>query len=171
MSLAYEFKAAKKRLATLDDDERVKLLSICRDIHAAQVQLSIKAVPILERCMTVCQGLCCRNIRVSDIITGWDLTYILAMAPHLETEIDGCLRHEGLFSAPCLFLENGTGPCLFPDNIRPERCIISFCRVEPLVEKEIARVMRGFGQLIRFFTFRPYRRLVARFARVGSPNP
>lgn len=56
---------------------------------------------------------------------------------------------------PC---ENGTGPYFFPDNLRPERCIISVCRVEPSVEKEIGRVMGGFSRLIRFFMFLALRR-------------
>jgi hypothetical protein len=162
MSLAYDFKTAKKQLALLDESERAALLVICREIHDAQAALTAKAAPLLEHCMKGCQGLCCRNIRVADIITRWDLIYVLAMATDRETRMARCLDREGLFAANCLFLENGTGPCIFPENIRPERCIISFCRVEPLIEKEIARVMRGFSRLIRFFYLRPYRRLIRR---------
>jgi hypothetical protein len=55
------------------------------------------------------------------------------------------------------------GPCLFPDDLRPERCIISFCRVEPSIEKEIGRVMGGFSRLIRFFKLLPLHRFVRRF--------
>jgi hypothetical protein len=46
-----------------------------------------------------------------------------------------CLARESFFPSDCIFLENGTGPCLFPDSLRPERCIISFCGVEPSVRK------------------------------------
>lgn len=168
MSLAYDFKSAQKRLAALDDGERETLRGICRGIHDAQAALTLKAAPILERCMTGCQGLCCRNIRVADILTEWDLVYILAMAPALDAPMADCLAREGLFTADCLFLINGKGPCLFPENIRPERCIVSFCRVDPLVEQEIGRVMRGFSRLIRFFSFRPYRRLVRHLLPIGA---
>jgi len=168
MSLAHDFKTARKRLAALDDAERRTVDAICREIYAAQVALTARATPILERCMAGCQGLCCRNIKVADIITAWDLLYVLAMAPGLKTSMADCLARETLFTADCLFLQNGTGPCIFPDNIRPERCIISFCRVEPTIEKEIGRVMRGFSRLIRFYTFRPYRRLAGRLLPFGG---
>lgn len=162
MGLLYEFKTARKKLAALDSGEREALMAICADIHAAQRSLTQKAAPLLAQCMAGCQGLCCRNIRVADIVTKWDLVYILAMQPALADSMAACLENEGLFPSDCLFLIDGTGPCLFPDYLRPERCIISFCRVEPLVEKEIALVMKGFSRLIRFFMARPVKRLLKR---------
>ncbi len=167
MGLKYAFKTAKKRIDGLDAGERASLQAICREIHHAQIALSTKAEPILDRCMTTCQGLCCRNIHPSDIITEWDLLFILAAAPQIEEAMAACIAKEGFFPADCLFLENGTGPCLFPDSLRPERCIISFCRVEPSIEKQIDRVMGGFSRLIRFFMFLPLRRLFNRL----MPNP
>jgi hypothetical protein len=158
MGLEHSHKAARKKLDALDADECETVMALCRDIYNAQQALTQKAGPILSRCMTHCQGLCCRNIHPPDIITEWDLLYILAMAPQIESAMAACLAREGFFSCDCIFLENGTGPCLFPDNLRPERCIISFCRVEPSVEKEIGLVMGGFSRLIRFFMFRPLRR-------------
>ena len=158
MSLNHSFKSARKRIERLDADERAKLSGICEDIHNSQKALSAKAAPILQACMVKCQGLCCRNIHPADIITEWDLVYILAMAPQIEDAMATCLTRERFFPADCIFLENGIGPCLFPDNLRPERCIISFCRVEPLVEKEIGQVMGHFSRLIRFFMLRPLRR-------------
>jgi hypothetical protein len=158
MGLDYSFRTARKKIEGLDADERKTLLAICQDIRDAQETLTKKAAPLLANCMA-CQGLCCRNILPADIVTEWDLVYILAMAPQIEDAMAACLARESFFPSDCIFLENGTGPCLFPDNLRPERCIISFCRVEPSVEKEIGRVMGGFGRLIRFFMFRPLRRL------------
>ena len=169
MGLKHDFKTARDKLAHLDDAEREMLLKICAEIHGAQQTLTEKAAPILDQCITGCQGLCCRNIRVADIITKWDLIYILAMQPALDNRMAACLENEDLFPADCLFLENGTGPCLFPEYVRPERCIISFCRVEPLVEKEIAQVMKGFSRLIRFFMFRPLHRFRGRFFSVNAP--
>ncbi len=158
MGLNHSLRVARKKIDALDADEREILAAVCGDIYQAQVLLTEKARPILERCMAGCQGLCCRNIHPADIITQWDLVYILAMAPQIEDAMADCLTKESFFSADCIFLENGTGPCLFPDFLRPERCIISFCRVEPSIEKEIGRVMGGFSRLIRFFMFRPFRR-------------
>ena len=167
MGLKRSYQSARKKIDALDAGERKRLSAICEDIHQAQVKLSAKAVPILEKCMAGCQGLCCRNILPSEIMTEWDLVYILVMAPQVEADMAACLQNEQFFAADCIFLENGVGPCLFPDNIRPERCIISFCKVEPLVEKEIKQVMRGVSRLIRFFIFRPYLRWL-RFIAPGS---
>ena len=163
MGLDYSFRAAKKKIDGLDAAERTRLMQICEDIRHAEQTLSEKAAPLLQSCVDRCQGLCCRNIRPADIVTEWDLVYILALAPQLEPAIAACLANEDFFPSDCIFLANGVGPCLFPDDLRPERCIISFCRVESSIEKEIARVMGGFSRLIRFFKFRPLHRLVKRF--------
>ena len=175
MGLAYSFRSACKRIDGLDVDERKTLRHICREIRRSQAALTDRAGPILARCMADCRGLCCRNIRVADIVTEWDLVYILALAPQLRKSMAACLAAEGLFTQDCLFLESGVGPCLFPEHIRPERCVISFCRVEPLVEKEIGTVMRAFSRLIRFFRLRPCRRLLRRWrpapAAVRSQGP
>lgn len=163
MGLDYSFRAAKKKIDRLDADERTRLLEICEEIRHAQQALSEKAAPLLQSCVDRCQGLCCRNIRPADIVTEWDLVYILAMARQLEPAIAACLSNENFFPSNCIFLADGVGPCLFPDDLRPERCIISFCRVETSIEKEIGRVMAGFSRLIRFFKFLPLRRLAKRF--------
>ncbi|MEE4112721.1 MAG: hypothetical protein V2I40_07895 [Desulfobacteraceae bacterium] len=165
MGLNFSFTAARKKIDALDAHERNVLAAICQDIHDAEKALTQKATPILAHCMANCQGLCCRNIHPADIINEWDLVYILTMAPAIEDAVAVCLARESFFPSDCIFLENGKGPCLFPDNLRPERCIISFCRVEPSVEKAIGRVMKGFSRLIRFFMFRPLRRLF------GWPRP
>jgi hypothetical protein len=169
MGLAYSFKSARRRIQRLDAEEHARLVEICQEIHLAQQALSAKAVPILANCMAQCQGLCCRNIRPADIITEWDLIYILSMAPQVEAAMADCLDHEPFYPADCIFLDNGTGPCLFPDNIRPERCIISFCRVESTVADEIRAVMAGFSRLIRLFQFRWFRRARRRLLSPGSP--
>jgi len=168
MGLNYSFRAAKKKIDRLNADERSRLLEICEEIRLAQLAMSEKAAPLLQSCVDRCQGLCCRNIRPADIVTDWDLLYILAMAPQLEPAIAACLSNEDFFPSDCIFLANGVGPCLFPDDMRPERCIISFCRVEPSIEKEIGRVMGGFSRLIRFFRFRPLKRLVNRMTATYS---
>ncbi|MGA6925167.1 MAG: hypothetical protein WBY88_05765 [Desulfosarcina sp.] len=165
MGLTYSLKAARKKIDALDAHDRKALAAICLDIRDAQANLTEKAAPLLTHCANTCHGLCCRNILAADIITEWDLLYILCMAPQIENAMAVCLAKEGFFPSDCIFLENGTGPCLFPDNLRPERCIISFCRVEPTVEKEIAHVMAGFSRMIRFFMFRLFRRLSKRLKR------
>lgn len=162
MALTHSLRVAQKRRNSLDAKERKAVLAICRDIHLAQKSLTEKAAPILSACMVKCRGLCCKNIHPADIITEWDLFYAILLAPQIEPELIDCLAGESFFSTDCIFLKNGSGPCIFPENIRPERCIISFCKVEPLVEKEIGRVMGGFSQLIHFIQWLPLRRVARR---------
>jgi len=166
VSLNGSFKAAEEKIATLNADERKNLLSICRKIRGAQTALTRKSAPILAHCLVKCQGLCCRNLHSGDIITEWDLIYIRTLAPELREAMVAGLGRESFFASDCLFLKNGLGPCLFPESLRPERCVISFCRVEPSIEKEIGRVMGEFSRLVRFFWFRPFRRLGSRALRV-----
>lgn len=170
MGLAYCLKAARKKIDALDADDSKTLAAICIDIRDAQESLTRKAAPLLARCTGPCGGLCCRSIRAVDIITTWDLLYILIMAPEIEDAMSACIANEGFFPSNCVFLENGTGPCLFAGNLRPERCIISFCRVEPSVEKEIGQVMGGFSRMIRFFMFMPFRRLSKRLRAFYFPT-
>jgi hypothetical protein len=159
MGLNHDFTAAKKKIDALNGAERDTLLAVCGDIQQAQQALTRKAAPLLAHCMAQCHGLCCRNIRPGDIITVWDLVYILAAVPWIESAMETCVENESFFPADCIFLADGTGPCLFPDNVRPERCVISFCRVESSVEKEIGQVMRGFNRLTNFFRWRRIRNL------------
>ena len=88
----HDLQTARKKLAALDRGERESLMQICADIYGAQQALTEKAAPLLDQCMTRCQGLCCRNIRVAEIITKWDLIYILAMRPELGSRMASCLE-------------------------------------------------------------------------------
>jgi hypothetical protein len=84
MGLQHSFKTARKRIASLDGDEREALFWPSAGISGnAQEALTKKAAPVLANCMA-CQGLCCRNIHPADIITEWDLVYLLTMAPQID---------------------------------------------------------------------------------------
>ncbi len=157
MGLAYNVEKAGRMISGLTPVERKQLDEICQDIRVSQERLQEKAAPVLRKCMTKCQGLCCRNIYPDSIITLWDFVYILAMDNSLEGRLKACAAKEPLFSTDCVFLINGKGPCIFAYNIRPEKCIISFCSVEPSISRQIHDVRSGFNRLIRFFYFKPFR--------------
>lgn len=165
MGLAYNIEKAGRMIAGLTPADRKKLDRICNDIRLAQERLEEKAAPVLKRCMTKCQGLCCRNIYPDSIITLWDFVYIRAMAPSLEKQIALCAEKESLFSSDCVFLADGTGPCIFPSHVRPEKCVISFCSVEPSISREIHDVRSGFNRLIWFFYLKPILSIPAHFKK------
>ena len=121
MGLDYSFRSAKKKIDRLDADERARLLEICEEIRHAEQALSEKAVPILQACVDRCQGLCCRNIRPADIVTEWDLVYILAMAPQLEPAIAACLSREDFFPTDCTTCGRNAASSLFAGSNPPSK--------------------------------------------------
>ncbi|MBI9085268.1 MAG: hypothetical protein JEZ11_16855 [Desulfobacterales bacterium] len=150
MSVASEFKIAEKTLRSLNPEDRKRLKEICAQIQTAEKTLWHRAQPLLERCMAGCEGLCCRNINLEDIIGMEDFLYVLTVRPDLRDQIVRCLAHESIFSADCFFLEGGIGPCLFPADARPKVCIMTFCFDDTPVKKEIRQVGAEFNRLGRF---------------------
>ncbi len=150
MSLRYKFKTAGRIVKGLNPEEQVKLGKICGDIQTAENHLLESAQEILEECGRKCRGLCCRNIHIDDIMTLLDCVHIMATTPAMAPLINETLVKEGLYSADCIFLERGTGPCIFPSDSRPEKCIVSFCRDDEQVATEIRQVRKSFNRLARF---------------------
>jgi hypothetical protein len=163
MSLRYKFNRARTLLAALSAEERQKLVRICEAIQQSQETLLQNAVPAMQQCLHNCEGLCCRNAQVDDIIGLWDLVYILALTPDLEESMAARVAHEKPFySADCMFLEGRSGPCIFVSSIRPEVCITTFCRGDDGIQKEIGNVRRQFLRLHWFFLCRQPR-VIRRF--------
>lgn len=159
MSLAYKFRKAAQIIDALDPRERTALEAICGDIQRAQVRLLQQAQGVLRMCIEQCQGLCCRNVYPDDLITLADCVYVLVADPLRKQHLIQCLQHESMFSADCLFLENGVGPCLFPSDSRPEKCLITFCGDDRPVKPAIRVVRSHFSRLTRFIMWRKPRAL------------
>ncbi len=148
MSLKYSYKRARKIIDGLPPEGRDRIILVCRDIRQAQNALLRSAADLLPRCTDRCQGLCCRNIQEESLITFWDLFYILITEERLRAKIARHLENEDpLFPSDCVFLENGVGPCIFPSDVRPERCLTAFCFDADPVRKEIGRVRFAFHRL------------------------
>ena len=160
MSLKYKFKKATKIIQGLRLEERVTLGNICCDIQQAEKHLLEAAEDILNDCGKRCRGLCCRNIHIDDIMTLLDCVHILATVPTIQAEIDEALRREALYSADCIFLKNGSGPCIFPAVARPEKCILSFCHGDGIVANEMRHVRKRFNRLARFIQFQKPRAVI-----------
>ena len=163
MSLNYEFRQAETTITRLTPEDRHALASICEDIQQAENDLNEKASKLLSRCITSCAGICCRNIRLDEIIGLYDFTYLLMIENTMRGDMAACLKHESLFSADCIFLKNRIGPCIFPSNARPRICITTFCADDTPVKREIQCVNRQFNRLSRFIFSRRLRGLAKLF--------
>lgn len=158
MGLKYKFKKAQEIIERSGNKDLIAIKGICEEIQRSQNKLLEQAKDVLKYCNDRCRGLCCRNIYPDDIITLADFVYILAMKNSVESslrdEISECLKKETLFSSSCIFLKKGEGPCIFPSDLRPEMCIISFCGGDTTIKKEINMVGSKFSKLIRFILLR-----------------
>ena len=169
MSLAYKFRKAERLLKLMEPADRGGLLDICRQIRSAQADLSASAGQQMERCIGRCQGICCRNIELDPIISHWDLVFILTLAPDIRSRIQDCLRREDpLYRTDCIFLENGKGPCMFPENVRPEVCVTTFCQDDGPIRREIQRVKRRFFRLSWYASWRTIRAHLRALARAAT---
>ncbi len=155
MGLKYKFKRANRIIDTFHPAELARAREIGEEIQNAEKRLSGKGEKLFLECKTQCQGLCCRNIRPDEIISLYDLLFILVMNPELNGPIAECVEKETLFFASnCIFLKDGQGPCIFPSDSMPEICITAFCHYEKLIEKEINYLKRKFIKLTWFICLR-----------------
>jgi hypothetical protein len=175
MTLRKKFNSARKILTTLQNREHVELYRICNDIRIAENALVEVSQPLLTRCMQHCKGLCCRNLDLDGVIGMYDFIYLLTVAPDLQETIVGCLEKESLFTQDCIFLKSGVGPCLFPFDCRPEKCLTTFCDDDGPAGNQIRYVGENFDRLCRFIRFRTFRRLREifhdRFRFLGDDRP
>ncbi len=155
MSLKCDFRKAERIVSKLDPDDLVRLKQICAEIRDAEVRLQEKSRKLMTRCIQRCGGICCRNLQIDLVIGHWDFVFILASNPALKEKIEECLeKEEPFFTADCIFLENGVGPCVFPSDARPEVCLVTFCDDISPIRREISDVKRKFFKLTWFFVLR-----------------
>jgi hypothetical protein len=148
MSLGYSFRKAVKTIDGLNCYDLDKLKKLCREIQTAEEELQSAGSAAFTRCYSGCAGLCCRNLAIDEIIGFSDFIYILITAGHYRKVIEDSLKNENrIFAADCIFLLNGKGPCIFPQNVRPEVCITTFCMNVSAVCKEIRKIKLLFIKL------------------------
>lgn len=148
MALRHKYKYASDILERLSAEDRRNLIDICKRIQKAEERLLTEGEPVFKKCRTQCRGMCCRNIDINAILGCTDFLYILTMESQLQPMIEQCLENEVLFfSANCIFLENGEGPCIFPSHSMPEVCILSFCSDDTLIIDRIKEIQGLFQRL------------------------
>ena len=166
MSMRHLFRQAEKIIEGSNQEDLEGLKKICQEIRDAELELQEKSKPIMVRCIQRCEGICCRNVHLDLIIDVWDFLFILVLKPHLNKEIEECLQNEEpFFSADCVFLKNGVGPCIFPYDARPEVCLVTFCDDTSPIKKEIAKVKRKFFKLTWYVFLRKQGKMVNWLAR------
>ena len=152
MSLRYKLHKAQALITALSPAEHNELKRICKAVQRSQAALLQNAGAAMQQCIHNCEGLCCRNAQVDDIIGLWDMVFILTLTPTLaETMADRVAEEEPFYSADCLFLKSRIGPCIFASDIRPEVCVTTFCSGDAGIQKEIRAVKRQFFKLPWFF--------------------
>ena len=174
MSLKTKFRKAERLCEQMRSEDPNGLRRICSQIRIAQAALLASARQQMERCLSRCGGICCRNIELDPIISHWDLMLILSLAPQIRSRMCECLRREDpLFRTDCVFLTDGIGPCIFPDNLRPEVCVTTFCQNDRPIRSEIRRVKRKFFLLscfVRWCQIRAKSRAVKRAVAAVCPR-
>jgi hypothetical protein len=154
MQVLRKIDKAASAIAKLSAQQRSGLQERCAQIQQAQSLLNRVGEPYFRQCLQQCRGLCCRNIHVDDIITLLDFVFILGSDGGLLDGMRQCAERQDLFSADCVFLQNGVGPCMFHDHAKPERCVISFCSETGAINREIRTVRKKFSALARFLALR-----------------
>ena len=148
MSLKYAYRKARKIIDGLPPEGRKRVKAVGEEIREAENGLLRSGADLTARCVRGCQGLCCRNIQEESLIHLWDFVYILTVKPEMGDRIAAHLVNEdSLFPSDCIFLQDGVGPCIFPPDVRPERCLTAFCFDVAPIGKEIRRVKIAFHKL------------------------
>ena len=154
MGIRYKIHKADAVLQCLSKEERNRVDLICAGIRKEQCRLQQDGRLLFERCVSGCEGLCCKNVVADELITLRDMIFILAASSLCPEELLPLAEKEPLFTADCMFLKNGIGPCIFPDGLRPEKCVLSFCGDDRPIAENIRSVHRGFVRLHRFLLAR-----------------
>lgn len=105
---------------------------LCHQIEQSERNLLFTAEPHFSSCILECRGICCRNLDYDSVFSLWDFIYILMLRPDIESDLRQRIRSQKtVFLSSCPFLENGVGPCIFPDSIKAQVCIVTFCSDVP----------------------------------------
>lgn len=149
MGIPYKINKADAIVKSFCDRDRELLERKSRAIQRAQDNLVSHASDLFATCIRRCRGLCCQNINPDDIITLLDFISILALGDTSADKLCACVQEETLFTGKCYFLQ-GDGPCIFAPNLKPERCILTFCGDTHSIQDHIRQVRSKFSNLCWF---------------------
>lgn len=148
MGTRYLFEKAVKISQNLSPRENAIVKNLCHEIRKSQEELIAVAEDAMCRCILQCKGICCRSLDIDSIFSLWDFIFILMLIPGLKDEMQKLLSaHSPLYLSPCPFLMGGKGPCIFPDGIKPQICVITFCSNDEKIRKPVKSVNLNFYKL------------------------
>ena len=148
MGTRYLFKKAVKISQNLAPRDKIMVQNLCDTIQKSQEELLAAADAAMFNCINQCKGLCCKSLDIDSVFSLWDFIFILMRQPHLKDEMQERLNaHTSLYLSPCPFLKNSDGPCLFPNGIKAQICVITFCSNDEKIKKPIKTVNLNFYKL------------------------
>jgi hypothetical protein len=161
MGTRYLFEKAIKICQNFSHRDRVLVRNRCRAIQDAQGNLVAAAETAMFHCIENCRGICCKNLDIDSIFSLWDFIFILTLAPQLKDEMQKRLDgHTDLYLSPCPFLKDAVGPCMFPDRIKAQICVITFCANDATLKKPIQIVNLNFYKLCWLIQYLRIKRIV-----------
>ncbi|THB76705.1 MAG: hypothetical protein D3926_16980 [Desulfobacteraceae bacterium] len=140
MGAEYDFEKAVSILHQLTPGSHERLKVKCLSLRQAQETLLSAAGDAMHRCLEQCRGICCQNLDIDSIFSVMDFVYILTMIPQMEMEIRSRFNaNQSIYRSACPFLIDQEGPCIFPNGIKAQECVITFCtnddRIKPFIRK------------------------------------
>ena len=148
MGTRYLFKKAIKISRNFSPQDQILVRNRCKAIRDSQKELVAAAETAMLNCIERCKGICCRSLDIDSVFSLWDFIFILTQAPHLKDEIQERLdAFSTLYLSPCPFLKDAIGPCIFPNGIKAQICVITFCSNDKKIKKPIQVVNFNFYKL------------------------
>ena len=161
MGTRYLFEKAIKICQNFSPQDRDLVRNRCNVIQDAQEKLVAAAETAMFHCIERCRGICCRNLDIDTIFSLWDFIFILTLAPQLKDEMQERLdHHTALYLSPCPFLKDAVGPCIVPDGMKAQICVITFCTNDETLKKPIHLVNLNFYKLCWLIQYLRIKRIV-----------
>ena len=165
MGTGYLFEKAVKISQNLSSPENAMIKNLCRAIQKSQEELLFAAHDAMFNCIRQCKGICCQSLDIDSIFSLWDFIFILMLRPDLKDEMQKRLdAHTSLYLSPCPFLIDGRGPCIFPDGIKAQICVITFCSNDEKIKKPVKKVNLNFYKLCWQIQYLRVKRTVLKMA-------
>jgi len=148
MGTRYLFEKAVKISQNLLPCDKIIVRKMCNTIQKSQENLIRAAEVAMFNCQMQCKGICCKSLDIDSVFSLWDFIFILTLKPGMKEEIQNRLdAHTSIYLSNCPFLENGQGPCIFPDGIKAQICAITFCSNDEKIKKPARAVTWKFYKL------------------------
>ena len=172
MGTRYLFQKAIKISQNLSPHDKIRVQNLCNTIRESQEELIRTADLAMLNCITKCKGICCKSLDIDSVFSLWDFIFILMLTPKFKDEMQERLdSYNSLYLSPCPFLKNNIGPCIFPNGIKAQLCVITFCSNTEKIKKYIKVVNLNFYKLCWLIQYLRIKRILQKmFVQVIGCN-